>query len=550
MFYDVIVVGGGVNGTGIARDLALRGIKTLLVEKQDLASGATGACSGMIHGGLRYLLYDLETTKHSCLDSGYIQKLAPHLLFRIPFLMPIPHPWTAPFFETYFEVYDQYAPLKRGLPHTRLNREQVLSLVPTLSDQVQGAITTDEWGIDPHRLCAANAKSAEEHGAAIRTHCRVLSFLKDARGNIRGVRVQNRDGSQEEILSRLVMHATGPWLMRTGALAGVEVKIRPGKGVHLTFDRRLTNLSVILQMIDGRQSFIMPHENTSVLGTTDDDYYGDPDDLRVSEDEVEYLLQGAERFLPDIRRARIIRAWAGIRPTLFAWGKNEDALSRDHLVYDHEQREGVAGIVSIAGGKLASYRLMSEEAADLISRKLGVSAACQTHLVPLPGGEEIISPEEVAREYGIPSYAASRLVFRHGARAREILEPTRAQPRLKQVVCRCEPVLAAEIVYCIRNEWAVTLTDLRNRTRMGTGPCQGFRCAVRALPWLAEELGLSGEQALAELHAFLQRRWRGKAPVLIGQTVAQEALNQAAYFGSLRLHQLLESHGHDPGFSQ
>ena len=546
MSFDVIVVGGGVNGTGIVRDLALRGIQTLLVEKRDLGSGATGACSGMIHGGLRYLLYDIETTKHSCLDSGYIQKLAPHLLFRIPFLMPLPHPLTAPFFETYFEVYDKYAPLKRGLPHTRLNREQVLSLVPNLSDKVQGAITTDEWGIDPQRLCAANAKSAEEHGALIRTYCQVTGFLKDGQGNILGVKIKNRDGSREEIKARLVMHATGPWLMRTGALAGVQVKIRPGKGVHLTFDRRLTNLSVILQMIDGRQSFIMPHENTSVLGTTDDDYYGDPDDLRVTEDEVEYLLQGAERFLPDVRKARVIRAWAGIRPTLYTWGKNEDALSRDHLVYDHEKLEGVAGIVSIAGGKLASYRLMSEEAADLIAKKLGVSASCQTHLVPLPGGEEILDPAQVAREYGIPNYAADRLVFRHGARVRQVLEPTRENPRLKRVVCRCEPVLAAEIVYCIRHEWAITLTDLRNRTRLGTGPCQGFRCAVRAIPLLAEELGLSGEQALAELLAFLQRRWRGKQPVLIGAMVDQEALNQAAYFGTLQLDRLLEAHGHDP----
>jgi glycerol-3-phosphate dehydrogenase len=547
MSFDVIVVGGGVNGTGIARDLALRGIKTLLLEKRDLGSGATGACSGMIHGGLRYLLSSLETTIHSCQDSGYIQKIAPHLLFRIPFLMPIPHPITAPFFETYFEVYDKYAHLKHGLPHTRLTREQVRSLMPNLSDQVQGALTTDEWGIDPHRLCAANAKSAEEHGAVIRTYGQVTGFLKDPAGNVVGVKVRNRDGSQEEIRSRLTMHATGPWLMRTSAMAGVKVKIRPGKGVHLTFDRRLLNLSVILQMVDGRQSFIMPHENTSVLGTTDDDYYGDPDDLRVTEDEVEYLLQGAERFVPDIRRARVIRAWAGIRPTLYAWGKNEDALSRDHLVYDHEKLEKVKGIVSIAGGKLASYRLMSEEAADLIASKLGVQAACQTHLAPLPGGEEIMDPTRVAREYGIPTYAAHRLVFRHGARVRQILEPVKENPALKQVICRCEPVLAAELVYCIRNEWAVTLTDLRNRTRLGTGPCQGYRCAVRAIPILAEELGLSGEQALEQLLAFLQRRWRGKTPVLIGAMVDQEALNQAAYFGTLNLDRLVETHGHDRG---
>jgi glycerol-3-phosphate dehydrogenase len=355
-----------------------------------------------------------------------------------------------------------------------------------------------------------------------------------------GVRTRDRFGNEADIRSRMVMHATGPWLTRTSALAGVDVKIRPGKGVHLTFDRRILNYSLIITTIDGRSSFIMPHENTSILGTTDDDYYGDPDDLSVTQDEIEYLMQGAERYLPDIRKARIIRAWAGIRPTLYEWGRNEDALSRDHKVFDHERIEGIKGIVSIAGGKLATYRLMSQEAADLIAEKLGVDARCTTHLAPLPGGEEQVDPFELAEEYAIPAYTAKRLIYRHGARAREILELARENPGLKKTVCLCEPVTGAEIVYCIRNEWATTLTDLRNRTRMGAGPCQGSRCAMRAIGLLAEELGLSGSQAQEEILAFLQRRWRGKRPVLSGQTLDQEELNQAAYFGVGNIHQLIQ----------
>lgn len=543
--YDVVVVGGGVNGTGIARDLALRGVTTALFEKRDLASGATGGCSGMIHGGLRYLLYNLETTQRSCVDSGYIQRIAPHLLFRIPFIMPLPHQITAPFFETYFEVYDQYSPAKRGKPHTLLSREQVFELVPAISRDVVGAVTTDEWGIDPHRLCAANALAAAGRGAAIRTHAEVIEFLKDGRGRVIGVKVRDRGGRLEEVRSRLVMHATGPWLPRTSKLAGVDVKIRPGKGVHLTFDRRLVNMSLILTMVDGRQSFIMPHENTTILGTTDDDYYGDPDDLRVTEDEVEYLLQGAERILPEIRQARVIRAWAAIRPTLYGWGKNEDALSRDHLIYDHEARENIGGIISIAGGKLASYRLMSEEAADLICKKLGVTARCQTHLLPLPGGEETPDPAALAEEYGVPRYAAFRMVYRHGRLAREILELTRGRPELKRTICQCEPVLACEAVYCIRNEWASSLTDLRNRTRLGAGPCQGMRCAGRAIAVLAEELSLSGREIQEQLLSFLERRWRGKRPILEGAMVDQEELNQAAYFYTGNLANLAAVKGFD-----
>jgi len=545
-FYDVVIVGGGVNGTGIARDLALRGVKSALFEKRDLGSGATGGSSGMIHGGLRYLLYNIGITKHSCVDSGYIQRIAPHLLFRIPFIMPIPLKVTVPFFETYFEVYDKYAPFKRGKPHTLLSKEEVIKLVPGINAQdVAAAVTTDEWGIDPQRLCAANALDAAERGAEIFTHTEVVGFLKDPQGQVIGVRVRDRFGAASEVKSRIVMHATGPWIGRTSSLAGVTVKIRPGKGVHLSFDRRLLNLSLVLQMADGRQSFIMPHENTTILGTTDDDYYGDPDDLRVTEDEVEYLLQGAERMLPDIRRARVMRAWSAIRPTLYAWGKNEDALSRDHLVYDHEERENIKGIVSIAGGKLASYRLMSEEATDLIMKKLGLDGACSTHLVPLPGGEATPDPAAIADQYGVPRYAAARMIYRHGNRARDILELTRERPELKRTVCECEPTLACELVYAIRREFAVSLTDLRDRCRIGIGPCQGMRCASRAMAVMAKELDLSGREIQEQTLSFLEGRWRGNRPILNGRMVDQAELNQAAHFLVGNLHNLAASKGFD-----
>jgi len=536
--YDVIVVGAGVNGTGIARDLSLRGMKVCLVEKGDFASGASGANTGMIHGGLRYMIYDIDTTRHSCLDSGYIQKIAPFLLFRLPFVMPLELKATLPFFETYFEVYDKYARLKNGMPHTMLERKDIVQLIPNIADHVKYAVTTDEWGIDPQRLCALNGLSAQSHGAEVRLHTEMVDFLKDPGGNIIGARVADKSG-YHELRSRMVMQATGPWIMRTSQKAGVKVKIRPGKGVHITFDRRLLNYSLIIAMVDGRMGFIMPHENATILGTTDDDYYGDPDDLRVTEDEVDYLLEGAARYLPDIRKARMVRAWVGIRPTLFAWAKNEDKLSRDHKVFDHELSEGVRGIVSIAGGKLASYRLMSEEAADLICQKLGSDRPCQTHLIPLPGGEKEVDEKALAQKYGVPQYAAHRMIYRHGARSEQILELTRERPELKDIVCRCEPVLAAELVWCIRNELAATLSDLRNRTRLGTGMCQGTRCAVRAMAVLARELDMSAGEAEDSLLAFMEKRWKGNRPVLQGRTLEQEELNQASYFLVGNLNRLL-----------
>jgi glycerol-3-phosphate dehydrogenase len=182
--HDVIILGGGVNGAGIARDCALRGLRCVLIEKNDLAKGASGANTGMIHGGIRYLRYDVHTTKVACTDSGFIQKIAPHLLFRIPFLVPVLKPKGDAGLiknvsdrlylegaEIFFEAYDQFQPLKRGKPHTRLTKDEALALEPGLTPDILGAVTMDEWGIDPFRLVVENAIDAQENGAVIRTWC-------------------------------------------------------------------------------------------------------------------------------------------------------------------------------------------------------------------------------------------------------------------------------------------------------------------------------------------------------------------------------------------
>ena len=534
--FQVAVIGGGVNGTGIARDMALRGVKTILLEKNALSSGTTGACSGMIHGGPRYLHSNVHTTKISCIDSGYIQKIAPHLLFRIPFMIPIPKSSFFPrvfleLMETYFEAYDRFIPLKRGKPHTRLSREEALALEPGIIPDIVGAVTMDEWGIDVFRLCALNALSAAEAGAQIRTHTEVTDFLKEG-NRIRGLVVKNTlTGNEEKIFTDIVMNAAGPWLPRVAQMAGAEVRIRPGKGIHLIFDRRLSNLAIFTFAIDGRQIFLMPHDNGTILGTTDDDYYGNLDCLEANQDEIEYLLEGIERVFPSIRKARITRVMTGIRITLYEWGKNEDTLSREHKIIDHGAQHNLQGLVTIIGGKLASYRLMAEETADLICNSLGISVPCRTHTDPLPGGDRLINSVELSERYHIPPYLSDRLIRRYGSRVDEVLEGTDKDPRLLSVVCRCEPIIEAEIRYAVRREWACTLADVRRRTRLGTGPCQGCRCTQKAALILAEELKLEARQVRKHINEFLGERWRGKAPILSGDHLAQEELTQSLYRG-------------------
>ena len=329
---DVLVVGGGINGAGIARDATLRGLKVALFEMRDFSTGATWASSGMIHGGLRYLSKDPEVTRLACLDSGFIQKVAPHLIFRIPFVMP----WVAEgglmkrvvfeLAEVYFDAYDRYQPLKRGKQHCRLTAEETRAVEPGIRPDVLGALTMDEWGIDAQRLTVVNAVDAAERGAVLRTYTRVERVLRDDNQSVRGVRVRDRlTGEVSDVFGRAVFNACGPWADAFAAAQGVRsVQIRPGKGVHLVLAGRVTNYAVIFSAIDGRQVFLCPHQNVTLIGTTDDDYSGDLEQMPVYEDEVQYLMQAAERTFPGISRYPLIGTTVGARPTLAEYGPYED----------------------------------------------------------------------------------------------------------------------------------------------------------------------------------------------------------------------------------
>lgn len=533
---DVVVVGGGVNGTGLARDLALRGLSVALFERNDLAFGASGNSSGMIHGGVRYLTYDPKVTATSCEDSGHIQRIAPHLLFRIPFLMPVANRREArvmlELIDAFFGAYDVYQPRKRGKPHARLDADELRRLEPGLAADAIGGVAFDEWGIDGARLCAANALDAMEHGARVRVHTDVEQVLRDPRtGAACGVRWRDRtSGERGTVSARAVVNATGAWAMLTCAGAGLartRARVRPGKGIHVVYDRRLTNYAIVAKAIDGRQIFLEPWQNLTVLGTTDDDYYGDLDDVRATVDEVEYLVQGIETVFPSIRGARAIGTTGGVRPTLFAWGPNEERLSREHEIVDHAA-EGAPGLYSMIGGKLASYRLFAEEMADLLAPRLGVRARGTTHEKPLPGGERAADERALAAAAGIDAIAARRLVYRHGARAERVVERIRRRPREAAIVCPCEPVTEAEVRHVVQTELAANVADVARRTRLGLGACGGMRCAARCGQIVAEERKLAPRVGLAQAVRFLRAQARRRWVALGPEQARQEALALAS----------------------
>ena len=531
---DVAIVGGGVNGTGVARDLALRGVRVALFERNDLAFGASGNSSGMIHGGVRYLSRAPHVTETSCRDSGYIQRIAPFLLFRLPFLMPVASSARArvmfELIDAYFRAYDDYQPLKHGEPHCRLDASDLMRLEPGIVGSIVGGITFDEWGIDGARLCVLNALDAIEHGARVHVHTTVDRLARSPEPDGGRYVVEARETithARVAVRAHVVVNATGAWAPVTAALGGLppgRVRVRPGKGIHVVLDRRIGNYGVVSEAIDGRQIFVYPWQNVSLVGTTDDDYYGDLDDICATSEEVRYLVQGVARVFPSVRSSRAIGTYAGVRPTLYEYGPNEDELSREHEIVDHAA-DGAPGVYSMIGGKLASYRIFAQQMSDRIATaELDVSAPCTTHERPLPGGERAIDAVALAQEHGLTPVAGRRLYFRHGTRASRVLERLGDRPADRDVVCPCEPVVEAEVRHAVRHELARTVDDVARRTRLGYGACGGMRCAARCGQIVAQETGRSPAAGLAMARAFLVRQARTRVVAMGPAQAQQEAL--------------------------
>jgi glycerol-3-phosphate dehydrogenase len=530
--YDVVVIGGGVTGAGVARDLSLRGVSVLLLEKGDWGAGTSGASSWMIHGGPRYLEFDWNTTRLSTQDAGFIVTIARNFVSRVLFLIPVlPHDKNnIERMETAMEVYDRFQPLKHAHPHRRLTAEEALQAEPGLSPDLIGAVTMEEWGVDPHRLVFANVEDAVAHGARALNHTRVTELIRDG-GKVLGVRYRTADGTASEARARVVVNATGPWSPEVAAMAGVKVELRPAKGIHLVYPHRISNFSISAESVDGRDLLMVAHAGLTLLGTTDDDFYGDLDSVDVVEDEIDYLIQGIERVFPSIRDYRPVRTTTGVRPTLFKWRRYEDELSRRYEVIDHSG-QGADGFISIAGGKLSMYRLMAEQTSDAACRKLGHQATCTTSSRPLPGNEaEPEPPAALAARCGIPALAAMRLQTRHGTNSERVLD----EGGTSRILCRCEPVTEGELIYAARHEQVRSLADAFRRVGVAAGPCAGAACILRASEVIGRELGWSATQSFEAARDFLRGSWLGRAPVLGHAGWAQEELAQGAMRGLMEI---------------
>jgi glycerol-3-phosphate dehydrogenase len=525
--YDVVVVGGGSTGTAVARDCALRGIKTLLLERDDIASSSVGTCAGMISSGLKYM-NEPHIVDMCSQEVVYFNAIARHIMMKNPILTPLFQMSDLSSGGNFAEEYSKRAESRQVPPVLFITPEDTLKIEPQINPNLIASLYFEEFFIDPFRLCLLQALDAKRHGAKISTYSEVINVITDD-SQAKGVEFYNRlNGNQQKVNSKIIINATGPWAPNIAKHAGQKVEIRPNKGAHVIFDRRIVNVGVVARAIDGRLIYLFPHENTTLLGTTALDTWENPDTLVASYDEIEYLIKGMERVIPTLRKARIIRTMEGVRPLIAEWGIPEGDVTRGYEVIDHED-SGLSGMISFTGGKLVMCRHMAEAATDLACKKLGIESECKTHISIMPGNESDVDILALSEKYQVPSHTVERMRMRRGTEVEKILELTLEHPEWKTTVCTCEPVTEAEIRYTIREEFPQTLNDIRRRVRLGTGPCQGTFCTFKAAAILADELDLSGEDFLVDILDFRAERWKGIRPSFRGLQLAQEELAQGIY---------------------
>jgi glycerol-3-phosphate dehydrogenase len=529
--YDVVIIGGGMAGAGVARDLALRGVSVALVDKSDFASGTTSRSSKLIHGGLRYLeLLDFGLVRESLRERETLRRLAPHLVRPLPFLVPI-----------YRESSRGLVKVRIGLalyhwltPGRERERYRVLSAIDALS--LESAIRSeglrgagyyfDDLLIFPERLCLENVLSACRHGARACNYAEVEEVRREPGGSIAGVRV--RDLLSDRVVTlraRILVNAAGPWVDRIRERAGVTERgghiVRTTKGIHCLLPR-LTERAIYHSTRDGRMVFVIPWREFSLVGTTDTDFDGDLERLHATRDEVAYLLDEVRSAVPDPRVApeQVAYTYAGVRPLTFEEGKRASDVSRSHKVIAEEG----GTFLSITGTKLTCFRSLAADLGDQVMRTLGRQGPSRTARLTLDGVDEDLGTIEGRVLLDVTAeLAASGL-------GRETLETLitlygRAYPRIVELagkiagggerLCPENPDVVAQLHHAVHEEMAVTLEDfLVRRTGIGTSHCQGLDCAEAIGERMAELAGWSTARLDAELaayHAHVARSHRFKS---------------------------------------
>ena len=493
--YDVIIIGGGITGAGTARDCALRGLKVLLIERGDIADGATGRNHGLLHSGARYAVKDGESARECIAENKILRRIAPSCIEDTQGLFI-----TLPEDEDQGYGLDYQAKFiaackEAGIKPERLDPAEALAMEPSVNPALIGAVKVPDGAVDPFMLCAANVLDARLHGAKIMTRTALDSLIIEG-GAVKGVRtVSTLNGEKAEYRARITVNAAGVWGQKVAQMAGATVTMFPAKGALLVFAHRVNNMVINRCRKSADGDILVPGHTVSIIGTTSTKVPLDEcDSLSVTRDEVKLLLKEGSQLAPSLASTRILRAYAGVRPLV---ASDDDpsgrSISRGIVCLDHESRDGIAGFVTITGGKLMTYRLMAETVTNLVCHKLNWIQKCVTASRPLPDTLDC-----------------------------------KCESGDGEIICECENVSMGDIRAAVNNYDINTLEDLRRRTRIGMGTCQGTYCIRRAARALAESQG-APERAASLEKEYLRERWKGMMPVGWGDTLREMEFMQRVY---------------------
>lgn len=520
--YDVIIIGGGATGAGTARDCALRGLKVLLVERNDYSTGATGRNHGLMHSGARYAVTDGESASECISENMILRRIARHCVEETDGLFI-----TLPEDDLGYQRTFVEACQRAGIRADVIDPAEARVLEPAVNPELTGAVRIPDASIDPFRLTVANLLDARLHGAETLNYHEVEGVIIN-QNRVEGVKLLNkRNGEHVEVRGHVVVNACGIWGQRIAEMAGVKISMFPARGALLIFGHRVNNMVINRCRKPANADILVPDDTVCVIGTTSDRIPIETvDDMRVTREEVDVLLREGVKIAPSLATTRIIRAYAGVRPLV---ASDDDpsgrSISRGIVCLDHAQRDGLEGMITITGGKMMTYRLMGEIATNAVCAKLGNTAPCVTATQPLPGSEEDApSQSDMTKRYSFGQRAA---IGRHGSLAARIEKDNDIDNAL---VCECEGVTVGEIKYAVNQLHVHNLVNLRRRTRVGMGTCQGKLCSCRAASLLGE-LNHDVKGAQEDLAAFLDERWKGMRPVAWGDTLREAQLTAAIYEG-------------------
>lgn len=528
---DLLVIGGGIVGAGVARDAAMRGMRTVLVEQNDLAFGTSSRSSRLIHGGLRYLEHgEMHLVFESLRERAVLRRIAPHLVWPLPFVFPVHEGdrirrWQL---AAAMWAYDLLSLFRNVSPHKMLGKRALLSREPGLrAAGLQGGARYFDAQCDDARLVVATARSAHEHGATILTYTTVTGLTRD-HDRITGAVVRDvRTGREATLRASMVVNATGPWGDQIRRLEDPRAPrlLRLTKGTHAVVSReRLGNHEAITfaSPLDGRIMFILPWGEWSYIGTTDTDTAESPDEVRASSEDVRYLLRSANSRFPNAHLSEedVVATWAGLRPLIEDGALGAGAVSREHIVID-----GPGGMVTVAGGKLTTYRLMAAQVVDHVVKRLNAEAMgtwppdAGTDREPLPGGESagLGSIRTQGLDSGIDVATVEHLLRHYGTEAAGIFNLMRSEPGLADRLQPDHPAVAAEVLHAARKEFARSVADvlMRRMHLFYETRDQGAAAAARTAELLGRELRWTPGEQQREVAAYRALTGRTLPPTAV-----------------------------------